>query len=67
MITSRKLLWEHHIEFLSRDCGEPSKNKCMVRSTIPITKNRPRAVTIHNHDLSIVHILKSVLHYFTKK
>lgn len=27
MITSRKLLWEHHIEFLSRDSGEPSKNE----------------------------------------
>ena len=32
MITSRKLLWEHHIEFLSRDSVEPSKNKCMVRA-----------------------------------
>ena len=32
LITSRKLLWEHHIEFLSRDCEEPSKNKCMVRA-----------------------------------
>ena len=23
IITSRKLLWGHHIEFLIRDCGEP--------------------------------------------
>ena len=31
IITSRKLLWEHHIEFLSRDCGEPSKNTIGAR------------------------------------